>query len=111
MQDDILRNNAVLQLSIHFNFHLLRLVLQNALRSQHLFYLGGADTKADSSKSSVCGCMAVSANISHTGKSDTQFGSNYVHNDLKWMAQTVQLNAELITIFIMHLYLLPATIL
>jgi hypothetical protein len=63
--------------------------LKNALRSQHLFNLAGADPESDVTECAMGRRVAVAANNGHARQGQAQLGADDVNNALKGMAKVI----------------------
>src|SRR5699024_11861410 len=83
------------QVSINFNLHRFRLILQDTLGSQYLFYLRCTNAKGNGSKCTVRGGMAIAAYNGLARNGNPQFGTNDMNNALIRMAEPIQFYSKI----------------
>src|SRR5699024_3143631 len=86
------------QVSINFNLHRFRLILQDTLGSQYLFYLRCTNAKGNGSKCTVRGGMAIAAYNGLARNGNPQFGTNDMNNALVRMAEPIQFYSKIGTV-------------
>ncbi len=83
---------------IEAHFRGLRLVLQQALRGEHVLDLGGADAERQRPERAVRGGVAVAANDRHAGLREAELGADHVDDALVDAAHVRQRHAELLAV-------------
>ena len=81
-QDDVLGRHARLERAFHAHLIGFRLVLQQALRRQHVLHFAGADAERQRAESAVRGRVAIAANHGHAGLRQALLGTDDVHDAL-----------------------------
>ena len=94
-QDEVLGGDAVAELALVADPHRLGLVLDQALRGEHVLDLAGADAERQRAERAVRGGVAVAADDRHARLGEAELGPDDVHDALVLGAQRVDRDAEL----------------
>ena len=94
-EDDVLRRDAGRQLAVDGDRHLLRAVLRQRLRGQHVLDLAGADAERQRAEGAVGRGVAVAADDRHARLGQPQLRADDVHDALVAVAHRGQPDAEL----------------
>jgi hypothetical protein len=82
VQNDILRCNASWELAVNLDLHVLTAAGDEGLSSEDVLDFTGTDTEGKGAEGTVCGSVAVTADDSCAGESETLLGTNNVHDTL-----------------------------
>ena len=104
-EDQVLGRDAEAELSLVVDPHRARLVLDHALRGQHVLDLARADPEGQRTEGAVGGGVGVAADDRHAGLGDAQLRADHVHDPLASGAQRVERDAELRAVALERLHL------
>ena len=93
------------QFAAEFDVESAGFTLYQCLGDQDMLHLGCSDTKGQRPESAVGGCVGIAADHGDAGKGNTQFRPDDVHDSLVIIADVIELNAELMTVFAELVYL------
>ena len=108
VEGHVLGGGAFGQLALDVDAHRLGLLLQDALRSQHLSHLAGADTHGDGAHGTVRRGVRVAAHDGHAGQREGLLGTHHVDDAVVAGAHGEVADAELLTVLPERLHLLAA---
>jgi hypothetical protein len=94
-EDEVLGGDAEAEVALVDDAHGARLVLDHALRGEHVLYLAGADAECERAEGSVRGGVRVAADDRHAGLGDAELWPDHVHDALAVGAERVDGHAEL----------------
>ncbi len=94
-EDQVLGGHTEAELALVADAHRARLVLDHALRRQHVLDLARADPERERAERAVRGGVRVAAHDRHARLGDAQLGADHVHDPLAVRAQRVDGHAEL----------------
>ena len=94
-EDQVLGGHAEAELALVADPHRARLVLDHALRGEHVLDLGGADPEGERAEGAVRGGVGIAADDRHAGLRDAELGADHVHDPLAVGAERVDGHAEL----------------
>src|SRR6185437_8600402 len=81
-QNDVLRRDALRKPALDADFHRFRLVLQDALRREHVCHFRSADSKRERAECAMRAGMAVATYDRHAGLSQSQLWADNVNYSL-----------------------------
>ena len=90
--------DAVGQLAVDGDVHVLGLLLRQRLGGQHVLHLGGADAVRQRAEGAVRGGVAVAAHDGGAGQREALLGPDHVHDALPDVALVVVFDAEILGI-------------
>mmetsp|Transcript_28905 Transcript_28905/g.51672 ORF Transcript_28905/g.51672 Transcript_28905/m.51672 type:complete len:597 (-) Transcript_28905:259-2049(-) len=105
VQHDVLRGKPGGQRPIHLDEHVLALLLQQSLRSQHVLHLRRADAKGESAKGAVGGSVAVAADAGGAGEGEALLRAHHVHDALARVVQREIGDAKLLHVVLQSAHL------
>ena len=94
-EDQVLGGDAEAERALVGDPHRARLVLDHALRREHVLDLGRADPERERAERAVRGGVGVAADDRHAGLRDAELGADHVHDPLPGGAERVDGHAEL----------------
>ena len=94
-EDQVLGGDAEAGHALVADQHRLGLLLDHALRGQHVLDLAGADPEGQRAEGAVGRGVRVAADDRHTGLGDAELGPDHVHDPLPVGAQRVHRDPEL----------------
>ena len=94
-EDQVLGGDAEAELALVEDAHRARLVLDHALRREHVLDLARADAEGERAEGAVRGGVRVAADDRHAGLRDAELGADHVHDALALGAERVDGHAEL----------------
>ena len=94
-EDQVLGGDAEAELALVEDAHRARLVLDHALRREHVLDLARADAEGERAEGAVRGGVRVAADDRHAGLGDAELGADHVHDPLTLGAERVDGDAEL----------------
>ena len=92
-EDQVLRRQAERQIAFDGDAHVLRRLLNQRLRRQHVLHLGGADAEGECAEGAVRCRVAVAADDGQAGLGDPELGANDMHDALVTAGHVKQRNA------------------
>jgi hypothetical protein len=104
-QHDVLGRDAAAELAVDADQHGLGLLLQQALRGQHMLDLGGADTEGQRAEGAVGRGVAVAADDGHARLREALLRPHHMHDALALVAHVEQRDAELAAVGLQRLHL------
>src|SRR6056297_885633 len=106
-QNNILARYPWPKLTIHLHQHVFHLLLNQALGSQHVFNLTGANTVSKTAKRSVSRGMGITANYAHTRQSGALLRSDHVNNALALVLDLELKDSKLVAVLVEGFHLDP----
>src|SRR5262249_26690474 len=97
-EDEVLGGHAEAQLALVADAHRARLLLNHALRREHVLDLARADAERERPEGAVGGGVRIAAHHCHARLGDAQLGADHVHDALAIGAQRVDRDPELRTV-------------
>ena len=94
-EDQVLGGDAEAELALVADPHRARLVLDHALRREHVLDLARADAERERAEGAVRGGVRVAADDRHARLRDAELGADHVHDPLALGAERVDGDAEL----------------
>ena len=94
-EDQVLGGDAEAELALVADPHRARLVLDHALRREHVLDLARADAEGERAEGAVRGGVRVAADDRHARLGDAELGADHVHDALAVGAERVDGDAEL----------------
>ena len=104
-EDQVLGGHAEAELALVADAHRARLVLDQALRREHVLDLARADAERERAERAVRGGVRVAADDRHARLGDAQLGADHVHDPLAVGAERVDRHAELLAVALERLHL------
>ena len=102
-EHNILSGYTRTHLIVDDDAHVTGFLLNQALRRQHVFDLGGADTESQGTKGTVRGGVRVTTHHSHAGQGGALLGADDVHNALAKIVHIELSNAVLLAVTVQGL--------
>ena len=97
-EDQVLGGHAEAELAVVEDAHRAGLVLDHALRGEHVLDLAGADPEGERAEGAVRGGVRVAADDRHAGLGDAELGADHVDDPLAVGAERVDRDAELLAV-------------
>ncbi len=104
-EDQVLGGDAEAELALVADAHRARLVLDHALRGEHVLDLARADAEGERAEGAVGGGVRVAAHDRHARLGDAELGADHVHDPLAVGAERVHGHAELFAVALERFHL------